>query len=351
MNEEHMSELDPRATITQQASYWWILLARENVTQADREAFLEWTLRGPERVEAFIQTARLTKALQSKRLNWPSTTVEELVREAQQAHSEVVPLIPAHGMKSGFTGRHVAAKRPFLLSAAAAVLLMVSAWVFVTSPHDYKTEIGEQRSVVLNDGSVVTLNTSSSVRVRITKTARVVQLLTGEALFQVAHDKARPFDVVAGNTTVRAVGTQFNVDLRADSTRVTVVEGKVAVKESVAPPGEASGAVGSIPLSAGEGVTVSQRERPRVAAADVSAATAWTRRRLVFEHRPLGEVADEFNRYNRQEIHIASAELRSQEVTGVFQANDPNPILDFVARIPGVSIERRPDIIVVMSAP
>jgi transmembrane sensor len=72
----------------------------------------------------------------------------------------------------------------------------------------------------------------------------------------------------------------------------------------------------------------------------VATATAWTQRRLVFEHRPLGEVADEFNRYNRQKIQIESPELQSQEITGVFQANDPNSFLDFIAKIPGVRIER-----------
>jgi transmembrane sensor len=72
-------------------------------------------------------------------------------------------------------------------------------------------------------------------------------------------------------------------------------------------------------------------------------ATAWTQRRLIFEHRQLGEVAEEFNRYNRQVIEIQSAELRSQEVTGVFQANDPASFLTFLARLPGVTIENSAD--------
>jgi len=70
---------------------------------------------------------------------------------------------------------------------------------------------------------------------------------------------------------------------------------------------------------------------------------AWTQRKLIFENRPLGEVAAEFNRYNRQSIDIRSPELRSQEVTGVFQANDPDSFMLFLAKIPDVNIERSAD--------
>jgi len=62
-----------------------------------------------------------------------------------------------------------------------------------------------------------------------------------------------------------------------------------------------------------------------------------------YENRPLGEVAAEFNRYNRQSIDIRSPELRSQEVTGVFQANDPDSFMLFLAKIPDVNIERSAD--------
>lgn len=76
---------------------------------------------------------------------------------------------------------------------------------------------------------------------------------------------------------------------------------------------------------------------------DVATAIAWTQRKLVFEHRRLGEVAEEFNRYNRTVIEIRSEELRAQEVTGVFQANDPGSFLAFLARIPGVAVNSARD--------
>jgi transmembrane sensor len=234
-------------------------------------------------------------------------------------------------------------------AAAAAVIAAVAAigislYVHL-SPQRVETAIGEQRSVVLGDGSLVTLNTASSIEVRMTSDHRTVKLLAGEALFAVAHDATRPFEVTTGDTTVRAIGTQFNVDRRPASTTVTVVEGRVAV---ITPDDKSRSTQPSrLPLEAGEQLTLAPRSVRHAVRTDIATAIAWTQRKLVFEHRHLGEVAAEFNRYNRQIIEIRSAELRAQEITGVFQANDPASFLTFIAGFPGVTIEKSPDRIVV----
>jgi transmembrane sensor len=250
-----------------------------------------------------------------------------------------------------------------VLCAVAASLLAVLAtlWIVLTPAHRYDTAVGELRSVPLEDGSIVTLNTSSRIDVQFDENHRRIELLEGEALFQVAHDPNRPFDVIAGNATVRAVGTQFNVDLRPKRTVVTVVEGKVAVLSPDAAaaadtPGEGRSRTEHLQsmsdtraqqeatyLSAGEQLTLEPRraalpklERP----ADVAVVTAWMQRQLVFDHRPIGEVAEEFNRYNELQIQIEGEALRNEQLTGVFKANDPESFLEFVGRMPGVRIER-----------
>jgi transmembrane sensor len=156
----------------------------------------------------------------------------------------------------------------------------------------------------------------------------------------VARDPNRPFEVIADGTRVRAVGTQFNVDRRALRTVVTVIEGSVTVSADAArndtPAAPAS-------VSAGEQVSVTRSALGKTAHADVAAATAWTQRRLVFERRPLGEVAEEFNRYNRSAIHLDSTSLREQQISGTFEANDPESFVEFIGQIPGVRIERGSD--------
>ena len=110
---------------------------------------------------------------------------------------------------------------------------------------------------MLNDGSVVTLNTSSAIEVSLVKSHRTVTLLSGEALFQVAHDTLRPFEVKTGDTTIRAVGTQFDVDSRTAGTTVTVVEGKVAVFMAAA--GGTDGEATDLPIQLVDAVEQARR--------------------------------------------------------------------------------------------
>jgi transmembrane sensor len=132
---------------------------------------------------------------------------------------------------------------------------------------------------------------------------------------------------------VRAVGTQFDIDQRATRTAVTVVKGRVAV---IAPDSH----TGDPPvLSAGDRVVVDSAG-PGALEHDVNLAeaTAWTHQELVFHHRPLGEVADEFNRYNVGRIEIRSPALRDQEVTGTFRSNDVASFVAVLEGIPGVEV-------------
>ena len=368
MRTDHLAAFDPTAPLSEQASFWWVLLNNSDWTLADHQAFGEWVSRSPERVELFLRTARLTRVLKSNKLRWPDTPVMDLIRQAKEsAASDVIefgnanathtPVAPAHTSAAGreqrrsfadfaLALRSPAMRLPRAIASGAAVVITLAVGLFLySSPERYATAVGEQRSVVLADGSVVMLNTSSVIEVRIRKDHRIVKLLSGEVLFQVAHDVTRPFDVGVGDTTVRALGTQFNVSRKAASTTVTVVEGKVAIFNAPDDTkiGPETTEVSKLPLEAGEQVTVRPRTVVHAVHADVARATAWTQRKLVFEHQSLGDVANEFNRYNRQIIEIRGAELRAQDVTGVFEANEPDSFVKFLARIPDVSVEKSPD--------
>ena len=160
------------------------------------------------------------------------------------------------------------------------------------------------------------------------------------------HDPARPFVVRAGNALLSDVGTQFNVDMRSNGTTVTVVEGRVAVDSGR--PGENAGAqaahgrpgtLEALILGANDRVVITPAGlgAPQHGV-NVAPTVAWMQRQLMFEHQPLSDVAEEFNRYNRDRIDIDSAELKRQEVTGVFEANDPASFVAFLSGIPGVEI-------------
>jgi len=353
-------------SVSEQAAHWWALLHSEGTTESDTREFGDWIARSPERVEAFLQTARLMRALKSRETRWPDTPIEELIRAAHAAAPDPQPLPGRTGdpQPGARLSRAPKARRwiPYAATVGLA-LALAAAWLLFTGPREYRTRFGEQRSVLLEDGSRVTLNTASRIAVDLTENRRFVRLLEGEALFEVAH-ATRAFEVEAGHTLLRAVGTQFDVDFRANRTTLTVVEGKVAV----VPEGEATRSAGALedpkanhrhtPAGPAAGATppspiiVAASERLIItgagsgapeAVANIAAATAWVQRRLVFDHRPLAEVVEEFNRYNRAPIVLEDPRLQQEEVTGVFQSDDPASFLSFLASLSGVEIHEAPD--------
>lgn len=273
-----------------------------------------------------------------------------------------------------------------LLGLAAGVLLTaigVGLWIY-SQRNTYSTQIGEQRLIQLEDGSTVELNSRSRLKVRFSPIARHIELLAGEALFRVAQHSSWPFVVHSDKTSVRALGTAFDVYTRPSGTVVTVVEGKVAVipeSATVAPPSSrtSESTVGSegnlrgdpvsgserlntrgsvlerflkrpsdsLELTAGEQVTVSDQETVITPQPSVAAATAWTQRRLIFDTTPLANVAEEFNRYNRRPLIIRSAQLRDFRVTGVFSSTDTKALILFLQTRSGVVVREQPDAIIV----
>jgi transmembrane sensor len=339
-----MDDADETATIAEQASHWWVALHGENSDPHLRRTFAAWAACSPQHVAAYLRVARAIRAVRHADVRWPDTSADDLIRDAREARTSVVQMHQRSERGLRARSADTVTSRPshsrrFPAIAASVVLAIVGAlagW-WLVSPDHYTTRVGEQRSVTLDDGSIVTLNTSSEIEVRFTAAHRTVRLLEGEALFQVAHDAARPFDVVTGNTLVRAVGTEFNVDQRKTRTTVTVVEGRVAITPQI--PTSGSAATGSM-LAATEQVVIDNGKIGAPArVASVSPVLAWTRRQLVFDRRPIGEVAAEFNRYNRRQIEIRATALADEPLTGVFQANDTQSFLTFLTHMQDVRVD------------
>jgi transmembrane sensor len=289
-------------------------------------------------VEACLRIAQVQAAVSRADVRWPETSVEDLVRDALAAPEDsVVPLRP-HVPWKRLEKREKEQRRPALRWAAAlAASVLVAAslgwWFMLGRTEQFQTKVGEQHSVLLADGSRVTLNTASKIEVRLRAGHRNVRLLQGEALFEVAHDAQRLFDVYAGDVVVRAVGTQFDIDRRATRTAVTVVDGRVAMIA-------AGSRTGALPMLSARDRVIVDSAGPGALEHNVNLAetTAWTQHQLVFHHRPLGEIAEEFNRYNVGQIQFRSPSLRQQEVTGTFRSDDVASFIAVLAGVPGAHV-------------
>lgn len=183
------------------------------------------------------------------------------------------------------------------------------------------SRVGEIRRLVLDDGSTVVLNTDSVVQVRYHRRQRDIILRKGEASFQVAHDKSRPFIVHANGVSVKAVGTSFAVREGSGQVLVTVAEGVVEVARK----DKASKTVERSYVSRDRRL-VAANARPLkpsvVGEGQVSRQLAWREGLLMFDGETLGQAASEVNRYSQTPVMIDDPALAKRAFVGVFQVGD-----------------------------
>lgn len=231
-----------------------------------------------------------------------------------------------------------------ILAAGLASLMVAAILVWAYTPQTWTTHVGEQRTVLLADGSWVTLNTRTRIEVRLSRHARDIELREGEAFFEVAKDGTRPFTVHTPLGIARAVGTQFNAYLDGDRLEVTTAKGIVFV-------------VGNAP---GAGVLVNAGTRadlrpaaplPTLAPANLTSVLSWRAQRLDVDDAPLADVLKDFSRYTPTNIRASSPEIAALRVSAVLRVGDLAALETTLKGAFGLSLERRgSDIVVVRVA-
>jgi transmembrane sensor len=211
-----------------------------------------------------------------------------------------------------------------IVTLGLAIVVAAGFYITAVSPSEYVSGIGERRVLHIEDGSTITMNTRSRMKVLLTRNARDIELLEGEALFSVAHDPNRPFRVHVGHTVVEAVGTEFSVYRGEHSTKVSVVEGRVKIfaYQSPAPPIPVAGREEAQVSSEGSGPTDFDVERRTVTPQEIEHHLAWVNGQLIFENATLGETVAEFNRYNRRQLEIEDPALGQIRLGGAFSSTN-----------------------------
>lgn len=261
-------------------------------------------------------------------------------------------------------------RRPAVAAAAAAGVLAAGAFLFWQQHRSdvIRTGFGERRVVTLQDGSQVTLDSRSEVRVRYTADARALTLLRGQAQFDVAHDVTRPFSVTAEGHKVVATGTAFDVDLLGPKLLVTLLKGHVVVLPQSAPTipwlsvatrsgagsataagaeslaaSAAGEAMSRIYLDPGEQLVMSTGSVAKVSHVDIERVTAWERGEIVFDNEPLASVVQRMNRYGSRRILIGDERTGSLRISGVFHEGDVDGFISTLSAYLSVREHERPD--------
>ena len=335
------------------AAGWLVRLRAEDVTAEEVEAFGDWLREAPANVQAYLRAVGLWEQLGSVDL------ADEIDIDDILAASNIVPLAERQPAGDKEPPTPSGRQRRWLGSVAAGIAIAGmagAAWWLSVAPDDspltVSTGLGEQRSVALDDGSVLELNTQSTVRVVLGPELRRAELIEGEALFDIAKDPDRPFVVEVDDTLIRVVGTRFNVRRFDEATTVTVLEGEVAVSQAATRPdnnNQASGGVAQLPVEAlklrpGMQTTVGKaitRTEPEMV--DAEKVIAWTDRRLIFEGATIDHIVAEFNRYNTQRLIVTDTAIGSRRLTGTFDANDTESLLQFLEKTQSITTVMRSD--------
>jgi transmembrane sensor len=385
-----MDASERRARASAEAAEWWVRLQTEQVAEAHREEFVDWLRESAVHVAEMLRVAQVHGALEQFQrwaristdgsnedanvialLGIPAATNPQSISSpppvplmrigAEKAESDS-SVLPVRGKGSGL--------RLLAIAASLCVIAIATAWFVVGNRGQIiQTERGERREVSLVDGSIIQVDPETRLRVKFEHHIRNVYLERGRALFRVAKDPTRPFLVRADDTIVRAVGTAFGVDLQKQDVVVTVAEGRVAVfpMHRSSPMGDA-GAVpvppaateaaarsalprisenSSVPpapelfLTAGQQVTVqSSGSAEPVRKVDSGRELAWAEGRLVFDNDTVAAVIEQFNRYNRVQLHVSDETLARRHVSAVFNASEPESFIAFIQGATAVRVMR-----------
>ncbi len=296
-------------SLAAEAADWYARLRAENVSELDAARFRAWIAGDPARRREFEAIDEFWEDLKAIEKS------PEVLRERE-----------AIGRRRAQAASAPSRSRRSLAWAGAAVVFVAAVgtafWLEREPADRYATGIGEQRTVPLTDGSVVTLNTATEIRLHFSPQRRGIELVAGQANFEVAKDANRPFVVTAGDRSVRAVGTQFDVYKTADKVTVTLIEGTVAVIPTDSPAASAgsAGPPEEVVLTAGEQLSYGKASAVERKSADIPRVEAWRSRKLDFNDTPLTEAIAEANRYSSTKIVLEAPELNDARISGRFEA-------------------------------
>ncbi len=294
---------------------WWDRLRAPGRPAETELAFFAWLQASPDHADAYLRVA--------------ATATAPKLREEPQPDTDVPPL------------------RRFSLVAAAGFalvlgILMVSVWLRSTATREVRwvAPHGARPVHVLEDGSEVTLASEAEVTVRYSPEERLIRLDRGRAFFHVAKGDGRRFRVLAGDASVVATGTKFDVRIEDHGERVSLIEGRIIVyADSLALEEEGSHETSAVrSLNAGEQVQVSQGQVSRPVDIDQAVVSAWQHGQLIARDMTLAEVVEEYNLYAAHPIRVVDPALARMRIGGVFNVSDSETFLAFLQATLGVEI-------------
>ena len=306
--------------IKDQALAWYIRLADGQAQASDWAEFTKWLEKDPKHGQVYddIELAIVDVVA----LHKGSMDAKNSAENSAENSTENIIHLDQKRRKAGRTSVWANTVR---LAGLAAVLIAALAVLFtINQPRAahtqlYATNIGELKSIVLDDGTQINLNTNTRLSVTMDKKSRHVHLENGEAYFDIANDNSRPFVIKAMGTKITDIGTAFSVYIASDGLRVSVADGLVDMHTQAQ----------TVRLSKGQkGVQKKGQDSIDIASIDIANISTWRDGVLVFEDAPLSVIVPELNRYFTMPISLQDGAVGAVTFSGVLNFSDQNKLLN-----------------------
>jgi len=304
-----------------EASHWYVRLREEEGDEAAQAEFAEWLHADPAHAKAWQSMCETMEAVGRTPAEWRSCGLPGQVGRLRESRS-------ANRAPRRRAGIAIGA------AIAACALALALPTIGLHLRADHITAPGHVEQVRLADGSTVRLGPDSAIAVDYGDGGRTVRLLSGQAMFDVAHDEARPFRVRAGDVTATVLGTSFDVRMLGSVTGIAVAHGHVRVEDASARP------TGAHDLHAGEWVRLDAGHAAETGTIAPQLVGGWQRGEALAENRTVGSMIDEIRPWFAGRIIVADAGLAGRRVTGIYNVRDPEQALAMIVRPHGGRVTR-----------
>lgn len=339
MTDSNITPIPEIEAIEDEARAWIVRLEDGDASEQELAKFQGWRAQSAVHKDTFDRLAKFWGAadiVEKLKDYGESEAARDAIKHDQRVQSKrTVWRIAAGGIAACFVGLVGINVHSYTLGANRSMTA------------NFETAVGQQRTIALPDGSSVTLNTGSALEIDYGWRARRIVLTSGEAFFEVASKKRRPFLVETESGVVRAVGTAFSVRVDPSKLDVVVTEGRVSIApvlaRAIPSPAEPSAAVlKPVEVSARQMASWSGQVESvePVSKRVIDKELDWRDGELVFEGETLEDIIEEVARYTDISIEVEGDELRAQRIVAYYEIGDIDPLLEALQVITGAEVTR-----------
>jgi transmembrane sensor len=341
-------------SVIDEASAWIAKLDRD-LTESEKQVLVRWLRSDSQNAETLLELAQLWDkmgALSRLAEVFPHTSMDVAVRSKMRWTKAVSTL--------AVTCLVIA----LVLVAELVPTKQADDELIAQSARIYETAIGGLSKIELTDGSIITLNTNSRLKVDFNRSYRAIQLHRGEVHIDVAHDPSRPLTLTAGNRVFKAVGTAFTVRfLQPEQIELFVADGKVEVVTDLSYKTNAlvdvidQSSTSVVPqkllVERGERLMLQpQGEKlEQLEGDELDVQLSWREGNLIFQGESLSDAIAEIGRYTSVEFVIMDENLASIRVAGLFKAGDVSGFLSSLQASFNISHQRADNGIILLTSP